>query len=96
VANARWKTVLRKTKYQVDKKGKKMENQIVCPHCKKTISNNPVIEDAAKGEGSDSQTITCDCGERITYWQITAQLREQKTTGRKFKNWVGSLFHGGS
>jgi hypothetical protein len=73
-----------------------MENQIVCPHCKKTISNNSIIEEAAKGEGSDSQSIICDCGERITYWQITAQLREQKTVGRKFKNWVRSIFHSGS
>ena len=27
-----------------------MENQIVCPHCKKTIANNPVIDDASKEE----------------------------------------------
>ena len=70
-----------------------MENQIVCPHCKKTISNNPIIDEAAKGEGSDTQSILCDCGERISYWQITAQLRDQKTISRRFKNWVGTLSH---
>jgi len=30
-----------------------MDNQITCPHCKKIIANNPVIEDAAKRQGSD-------------------------------------------
>lgn len=65
-----------------------MGNKIVCPNCKKTISNNSIIEDAAKGEGSSAQSITHDCGERITYWQITTQLREQKTFGRRFQNWI--------
>jgi hypothetical protein len=65
-----------------------MDNQIVCPHCKKTISNNSVIEDAAKGTGSDTQSILCDCGEKITYWQITAQLRDQKRIGRRLQNWI--------
>jgi hypothetical protein len=65
-----------------------MENQIVCPHCKKTISNNSVIDDAAKGTGSDTQSILCDCGEKITYWQITAQLRDQKRIGRRLQNWI--------
>jgi len=67
-----------------------MENQIVCPNCKKTISNNSIIDDAAKGDGADTQFLICDCGERITYWQITAQLRNQKTFGMKFQNWVRS------
>jgi hypothetical protein len=68
-----------------------MENQIVCPHCKKSISNNSIIEDAAKGAGSDRQSIICDCGEKITYWQITAQLRDQKKLGRRFQNWVRAI-----
>jgi len=72
-------------------KGTQMGNQIVCPHCKKAITDNSIIEDALKGEGSNSQFILHDCGERITYWQITAQLREQKTTGRRFKNWIQTL-----
>jgi len=70
-----------------------MENQIVCPNCNKTISNNSVIEDVAKGVGASSQTINCDCGERITYWQISTQLREQKTFGWRFQTWVRSLSH---
>jgi hypothetical protein len=67
-------------------KGKKMENYIVCPHCKKTISNNSIIDEAVKGEGLGSEFFNCECGERITYWQITAQLRDQKSIGRRFKN----------
>jgi len=70
-----------------------MENQIVCPHCHKTITHNSIIDDASKGEGSDTQSIICDCGERITYWHITAQLRDQKKIGRRFQNWVRTLSH---
>ncbi len=40
-----------------------------------------------------SEFIVCECGEKITYWKITAQLRKQKTIGRRFQNWVGTLFH---
>jgi len=68
-----------------------MGNQIICPHCKKTISNSSIINDAAKGEGSDQQSIICECGERITYWQITAQLRGQKKLGKRFQNWFSTL-----
>jgi len=68
-----------------------MEYQITCPHCMKTISNDPLIETAAKGEGSGSESIMCDCGERITYWQITAQLRDQKKTGARFRKWFHNL-----
>jgi hypothetical protein len=64
-----------------------MENQITCPHCQRKISNNPVIDDAAKHEGSDKQFLICECGERITYWQITAQLRDQDTPVAKVLNW---------
>jgi hypothetical protein len=71
-----------------------MKNQITCPQCKNTIANNPIIDDAVKGEGSDTQSITCDCGERITYWQITAQLRDQKKPGRRIRNWLNGLFKG--
>jgi hypothetical protein len=63
-----------------------MGNQIECPHCKRVISNNKIIDEAALGEGSDSQFIICECGERITYWQIDEQLRGQKSAGRKFLN----------
>ena len=71
-----------------------MENQIVCPHCKKTLSSNLIIEDAAKGAGSDARSVICDCGEKITYWQITAQLRDQKKVGWRFKKWVQTIAHG--
>ena len=71
-----------------------MENTIVCPHCKKKITKNQIVDDAAKGEGDQKQSMICACGERITYWQITAQLREQKTMGARFKNWVSKLAHG--
>ncbi len=69
-----------------------MENQISCPHCHKAISNNSVIDSAAKQEGSDKQFLVCECGERITYWQITAQLRDQKKISIKVINWFKSLF----
>jgi hypothetical protein len=72
-----------------------MQNYITCPKCKRTISNNPVIESAAEGgeHKMGTEFIICECGEKISYWHITAQLRAQKTTGRRFKNWVGTLFH---
>jgi hypothetical protein len=72
-------------------KGKKMGNQITCLNCKKNIVDNPIIEDAVKGVGSDSQSIICDCGERISYWRITSQLRDQKRMGWRLQNWVRNL-----
>jgi hypothetical protein len=68
-----------------------MENYITCPECKRRISNDPLIEAAAeKGyQGKDnlgSQYITCECGNNITFWAITAQLRAQKTLGWKIQN----------
>ncbi len=69
-----------------------MENQIICPHCQRKISNNPIIEDAANRKGSDTQFVICECGERITYWQITAQLRDQDKIGVRIQNWLHSLF----
>ena len=69
-----------------------MENQITCPNCKRILANNAIIEDAAKRLGSDRQSITCECGERITYWQIAEQLRKQVSLGTKIQN----LFHGRS
>lgn len=64
-----------------------MGNYVICPHCKKTISNNPVIEAAAAGGGSGSETIKCECGEMLTYWDLTAQLRGQKTIFAKLQTW---------
>jgi C4-type Zn-finger protein len=68
-----------------------MENQIECPSCSKTLSNKTIIDEAAKGMGPVTQSLICECGERVTYWQITAQLRDQKTMGRRFQNWVRSF-----
>jgi len=69
-----------------------MENQITCPHCQRIISNNSIVDDAAKRKGSDTQFLICECGERITYWQITAQLRDQKKMGGKIQSWLHGLF----
>ncbi|MBN2387144.1 MAG: hypothetical protein JXB85_08990 [Anaerolineales bacterium] len=65
-----------------------MENYITCPSCKKTIANHELIEAAAKKENLGSSFLVCDCGERITFWAITAQLRGQKTLGAKIKDWL--------
>jgi hypothetical protein len=70
-----------------------MENQIVCPNCKKTIMNNVIVEEAAKGQGSAERSVTCDCGESISYWRITAQLREQKSFSNRFLHWMRDLSH---
>jgi RNase P subunit RPR2 len=85
---------LTKTRFQMIKKGKTMQNHIVCPNCKTTLAELSMIEDAAKGEGSDTQSIKCECGEKITYWHATAQLRKQKTLGYKLQNWIRSLSPG--
>ena len=78
------------------KKGKTMENQITCPNCKRTITNNPVIDSAARGENHTmgSEYVICECGERISFWAITAQLRDQKKPVAKFLNWVHSRSKG--
>jgi hypothetical protein len=68
-----------------------MENYITCPNCNKTISNKSIIDDAVKGEGSDTQSMLCDCGEKLSYWKVTALLRDQKTISRRFQNWVKSV-----
>lgn len=55
-----------------------MNNYVTCPKCNKTIMNNPIIDSAARGELHGSELITCECGQNITFWAITAQLRDQK------------------
>lgn len=69
-----------------------MDHEITCPNCQRKITGDPIIEDAAKGSGSDNRFIICECGERISYWQITAQLRDQKTTGKKVQTFFQGLF----
>lgn len=68
-----------------------MDNQITCPHCQRIIFNNPIIDDAAKREGSEKQFLVCECGQRITYWQITAQLRDQNKPAARILNWFRDL-----
>jgi hypothetical protein len=70
-----------------------MENQITCPNCKKTISHNPIIDEAAEGVVSDTQSIVCACGEQITYWRIIALLRDQMCTV-SLHNWFCSFSKG--
>ena len=64
-----------------------MENQITYPHYKRTITNNPVFDSAAKGEDKGSTFFNCEYGEKITFWAITAQLRDQKKPMARIKNW---------
>ena len=73
-----------------------MENQITCAKCGRTIMNNPLIDAAAKGEDHSlgSQYVICECGERISFWMITAQLREQKKPVARFLKWFHSLSSG--
>lgn len=73
-----------------------MENQITCPACKRMITNSPVINAAANGEDhtTGSEYVICECGERISFWAITAQLRDQKKPAEKALNWFRSLSNG--
>ena len=64
-----------------------MEDYVTCPSCKRIIKNHPVIEAAVKGAGRGSENINCECGEMMTYWDVLAQLRGQKTLLAKIRNW---------
>jgi hypothetical protein len=75
----------------ITQKGKKMENQIVCPSCRKAFLDSEIIRDAAAGKGPFKRHMMCECGEKITYWQITAQLRDHHTLVWRFRNWIKSL-----
>jgi hypothetical protein len=68
-----------------------MENYVTCPRCKKRISNDLIIDEAAAGQGNSARSINCECGERITYWAVTAQLRGQKTLGTRIQTWWHSF-----
>ena len=72
-------------------KERKMENYITCPSCNKTLSNDPIIEAAARKDYTESRSITCECGEKITYWNIVAQLRTQKTLKFRLRAWLRSF-----
>jgi hypothetical protein len=68
-----------------------MNNYVICPRCNTTITSDPIIDSAAKGELHGSEYITCKCGQNITFWDITAQLRNQNTFGLKIKKWWQKL-----
>ena len=80
--------------YQQRRKEKNMENQITCPRCKKTISDNLLVDSAAAGEGQSTDSYVCECGERISFWAATAQLRDQKKLSRRISNWFRGIFKG--
>ena len=69
-----------------------MDNQVICPKCGNIIKNAPLTALAETGEGETAQFITCECGEKITFWAITAQLREQKKFSAKFRTWLKTIF----
>ena len=71
-----------------------MQNQIICPECKRTITNNAILDAAAKGEAHGTEVIICECGERIKFWALMAQLREQRTFGKKIQNWFHAISGG--
>jgi hypothetical protein len=56
-----------------------LENQIICPHCKKTIPNDSVIDCAVKEAGLVSTFVFCECGEKIPFMTIISQLRDQNS-----------------
>ena len=70
-----------------------MEDHITCPHCGRTISG-ALVDSAATGEGQSGDSYVCECGERITFWAATAQLRDQKSLGSRISNWFRRIFKG--
>lgn len=70
-----------------------MEGRIKCKHCGKVVAaDDPLIAAARNGEGESSQFITCECGQRISFWDVTAQIRDQNKPLQKIIDWVQSLF----
>jgi hypothetical protein len=57
---------------------------------------DPLIDAAAKGEDHSlgSQYIVCECGERISFWMITSQLRDQKKPVERFLKWFRNISRG--
>ena len=49
-----------------------MENQITCPQCKRMITNNTVVDSAARGEDHKmgSEYVTCECGKGSHFGQL--------------------------
>ena len=65
---------------------------ITCSECGRLIADDPLIALAVSGKGQASQFIKCECGNQISFWAVTAQLRDQKKLGRRFGNWLRTLF----
>jgi hypothetical protein len=55
-----------------------MENQITCPQCKRTITNNPVVDSAASGaeHTMGSEYVVCDL--ILGDYSPTAQSKETR------------------
>jgi hypothetical protein len=70
-----------------------MENEIACRHCGRTISGE-LVDSAATGEGESTDFVICECGERISFWGATAQLRDQNRITSRISNWFRGLFKG--
>lgn len=69
---------------------------ITCPQCGRIIADDPLIALAVSGEGKASQFIKCECGNQISFWAVTAQLRDQKKFGQRISTWFRSLFKSGN
>ena len=68
---------------------------ITCSECGRIIADDhPLIALAVSGEGQASQFIKCECGNQISFWAVTAQLREQKKLGQRILNWFQAIFKG--
>ena len=65
---------------------------VTCPECGRIIANDPLIALAVSGEGQASQFIKCECGNQISFWAVTAQLREQKKFSRRVGDWFRAIF----
>jgi RNase P subunit RPR2 len=63
-----------------------MEYQIICPHCKKTISNGSAIGSEGKEAGLASTFVYCECGNKLTFSVIISKLSEQKNLEQESKN----------
>jgi hypothetical protein len=53
-----------------------MKNQIKCPHCRSTISNDSDLDYEGKDAGLVSTFVYCECGEKISFRKIIAQISD--------------------
>ena len=67
---------------------------ITCPEFGRIITDDPLIALAVSGKGQASEFIKCECGNQISFWAATAQLREQKKLGQRIRNWFQATFKG--